>query len=62
VQFLPDSAEQIAECMVRTGLRDKLSQAVEEAIARANVSQHNSRPPTNNKFGEANLGEDALLK
>jgi hypothetical protein len=39
MQFLPDSAEQIAESIDRTGLRDGLYQSVQVAIARANKSQ-----------------------
>ncbi len=34
-EFLADSAEQIAESMDKTGLRDKITQAFTVAIARA---------------------------
>lgn len=40
-EFLPDSPEQIAQSIDKTGLRDKITQAFQAAIARA--SEHRDR-------------------
>jgi hypothetical protein len=59
LEFLTDSPEQIAESIDRTGLRGKLEQAVQAAIARARGSQQNSVEPAVNEVREADIRDDA---
>ena len=62
VEFLTDSPEQIAESTDRAGLRDKLDQVFQTAIARARGSRQKSVEPAINEAREVDSGNDASLK
>ena len=62
LEFFADSAEQIAESIDRTGLRDDLEQAFQAAIARARGSQQESAQPALDETREVDLGNDASQK
>ena len=59
VEFLTDSPEQIAESIDRTGLRDKLDQVFQTAIARARGSRQKSIEPAINEAREVDIRDDA---
>ena len=61
-EFLADSAEQIAESMDKTGLRDKITQAFTAAIARARGHSQRSFGPAVNETREVDAGGDASVK
>ena len=56
LEFLADSAEQIAESIDRTGLRDKITQAFTAAIARARGHPQRSFGPAVNETREVDAG------
>jgi len=60
LEFSVDSAEQIAESIDMTGLRGKIAQAFEAAIARARGSRRKSSAPTINRTGEVDPEKDAF--
>ena len=59
VEFLTDSPERIAESIDRTGLRDKLDQVFQTAIARARGSRQKSVEPATNEAREVDIRDDA---
>jgi len=61
-EFLADSAEQIAESMDKTGLRDKIDQAFAAAIARAGGHPQRSFGAAVNETREVVAGGDASVK
>ena len=61
-EFLADSAEQIAESMDKTVLRDKIDQAFAAAIARAGGHPQRSFGPAVNETREVDAGGDASVK
>ena len=62
LQFLPDSPEQIAESIDRTGLRDKLNEVFQAAIARAKENQQEPAQPAIDETRKGDLKDDAPLK
>ena len=63
LEFLSDSAEQIAHSIDMTGLRAKIDQAFQTAIARARGHpQSSSEPAINNEDSEIDSGNDRSLK
>jgi hypothetical protein len=61
-EFLADSAEQIAESMDKTGLRDKIDQAFAAAIARAGGRPRRSCQPAIKEAKEVDSRDDTSLK
>ena len=59
-EFLADSAEQIAFSIDLTGLRDKITQVFQEAIARARGSQQKSSEPAISEAREVGWENDAF--
>ena len=59
-EFLADSAEQIARSIDLTGLRGKITQAFQEAIARAKGSQQKSSEPVISEAREVGWENDAF--
>jgi len=62
MQFLPDSAEQIANSIDVAGVRDEIDQVFQTAITRARRRSQKSPEPAINETGEADSGEDASQK
>ena len=62
LEFLPDSAEQLAHSIDATGLRDKSTQAFQAAIARARRPGENSSQAVINETKEVDTADDAPLK
>jgi len=62
LEFLPDSAEQIARSIDMTGLRDKIGQDFEAAIARARGHPQSSSEPAINEDSEIDSGERPFLE
>ena len=58
VEFLTDSPERIAESIDRTGLRDKLDQVFQTAIARARGGRQKSVEPAINEAREVDIQDD----
>ncbi len=61
-EFLPDSAEQIARSIDMIGLRGKLDQACQAAIARASGRSQRSRQAAINETREVDSTDDAPLR
>ena len=59
VEFLTDSPERIAESIDRTGLRGKLDQVFQMAVARARWSRQKSVEPAINEAREVDIRDDA---
>ena len=62
LEYMADSAEQIAESIDRTGLWDQLCEAFQAAIARVNKSQQKSDRPTIDETRKGDSEGDAPLK
>ena len=62
LEFLSDSAEQIARSINMTVLRTEIDQAFQAAIARARGSQEKSSESTITETREVELWDDASLK
>jgi hypothetical protein len=62
LEFLSDSAEQIAHSIDMTGLRAKIDQAFQTAIARARGYPQSSSEPAINEDSEIDSGNDRSLK
>ncbi len=62
LEFLSDSAEQIACSINMTGLRTEIDQAFAAAVARAGGHPQRSFGPTVNETREVDAGGDASVK
>ena len=62
LEYMADSAEQIAESIDRTGLRDKLNEVFQAAIVRAKESQQEPAQSTINETKEVDSEDDTPLK
>jgi len=62
LEFLSDSAEQIARSINMTGLRTKIDQAFQTAIARAGGYPQRSLGPAVNETREVDARDDASVK
>jgi len=62
LEFLSDSAEQIARSINMTGLRTEIDQAFTAAIARAGGHPQRSFGPAVNETREVDAGGDASVK
>lgn len=62
IEFLPDSAEQIARSINMTGLRTEIDQAFAAAIARAGGHPQRSFGQAVNETREVDAGGDASVK